>query len=62
MLGSGVRYNFNSQYAISAGINFMHVSNMYLSEPKYTNYGIDVYGPMFGLDVRLGKPKRSAAR
>jgi hypothetical protein len=62
MLGSGVRYNFNSRYAISAGINFMHVSNMYLSEPKYTNYGINVYGPMFGLDVRLGKPKRSAAQ
>ena len=26
MLGSGVRYNFNSRYAISAGINLMHVS------------------------------------
>lgn len=62
MLGSGVRYNFNSRYAISAGINFMHVSNMYLSEPKYTNYAINVYGPMFGLDVRLGKPKRTSAQ
>ena len=37
MLGSGMRYNFNSKYAISAGINFMHVSNLYLSEPKYLN-------------------------
>ena len=62
MLGSAVRYNFNSRYAISAGINFMHVSNLYLSEPKYLNYGINVCGPMFGLDVRLGKPKRSAAQ
>jgi Lipid A 3-O-deacylase (PagL) len=43
MLGSGVRYNFNSRYAISAGINFMHVSNLYLSEPKYLNYGINVW-------------------
>jgi hypothetical protein len=58
MLGSGVRYNFNSRYAISAGINFNHISNLYLSEPKYLNYGINVYGPMFGIDVRLGKPKR----
>jgi hypothetical protein len=22
------------------------------------NYGINVYGPMFGIDVRLGKPKQ----
>ena len=62
MLGSGVRYNVNARYAISAGINFMHVSNMYLSEPRFLNYGINVYGPMFGLDVRLGKPKRGSVR
>jgi hypothetical protein len=62
MLGSGVRYNFNSRYAISGGINFMHVSNLYLSEPRYTNYGINVYGPMFGLDVRIGKPKRGSVQ
>jgi hypothetical protein len=34
-LGSGVRYNFNSRFAISGGINFMHISNLYLSEPKF---------------------------
>ena len=62
MLGSGIRYNFNSRYAISAGINFMHVSNFYLSEPKYTNYGINVYGPMIGLNMRLSKPKRGSAQ
>ena len=62
MLGSGVRYNFNSRYAISAGISFMHVSNFYLSEPKYTNYGINVYGPMIGLNMRLSKPKRGSAQ
>jgi len=55
MLGSGVRYNFNQRYAISAGINYMHVSNLYLSEPKFLNYGINVYGPMVGISVRLGK-------
>ena len=61
MMGSGVRYNFNSRYAISAGLNYMHVSNMYLSEPRYLNYGINVYGPMFGLDIRLRKPKHESA-
>ena len=62
MLGSGVRYSFNSRYAISAGINFMHISNLYLSEPKFYNYGINVYGPMVGVDIRLGKPKRHSAQ
>jgi len=62
MLGSGVRYNFNSRYAISGGINFNHVSNLYLSEPRFLNYGINVYGPMFGLNVRLGKPKRGSGQ
>ena len=61
MMGSGVRYNFNSRYAITAGINYMHISNGYLSEPRYLNYGINVYGPMFGLDIRLGKPKRGSS-
>lgn len=61
-MGAGFRYNFNPHYSISAGVNYMHVSNGYLSEPKYTNYGINVYGPMFGLDVRLGKPHRTAAQ
>ena len=55
-MGSGVRYNFNPRYSISAGLNWMHISNLYLSEPKFANYGINVYGPMFGIDVRLGKP------
>ena len=54
-MGSGVRYNFNPQYSISAGLNWMHISNLYLSQPQFANYGINVYGPMFGIDVRLGK-------
>lgn len=55
-LGSGVRYILNSRYSISAGLNWMHISNLYLSQPQFANYGINVYGPVFGIDVRLGKP------
>jgi hypothetical protein len=60
MMGSGVRYNFNPRYAISAGVSWMHISNLYLSEPKFLDYGINVYGPMVGVDIRLGKPKRQS--
>ena len=56
-MGSGVRYNFNPRYSISAGLNWMHISNLYLSEPKFSNYGINVYGPMFGINVTLGRPR-----
>jgi len=55
-LGVGARYNINSKYSFSGGMNYMHISNGYLSEPAFTNYGINVYGPMFGFDMRLGKP------
>jgi hypothetical protein len=63
-MGSGVRYNFNSRYALSAGLNFMHISNLDLSEsngkPNWgvRNYGINVYGPMVGLDIQLRKHSR----
>jgi hypothetical protein len=57
-MGSGVRYNLNPRYSISAGLNWMHISNLYLSQPKFANYGINVYGPMFGVNVRLGKLRR----
>ena len=60
--GAGVRYNFDSQYSMSAGVNYMHISNAYLSEPKFLNYGINVYGPMFGIDIGLGKPHRHASQ
>jgi hypothetical protein len=60
-MGSGVRYNFNPTYSISAGLNWMHISNLYLSEPRFPNYGINVYGPMFGIDVRIGKPRHHAS-
>jgi Lipid A 3-O-deacylase (PagL) len=61
-IGAGVRYNFDPRYSISAGMNYMHISNCYLSEPRYTNYGINVYGPMFGIDIRLGKPHHDASQ
>ena len=61
-LGVGARYNINSKYSFSAGMNYMHISNGYLSEPQFTNYGINVYGPMFGMDVRLGKPHHSSSQ
>ena len=60
-MGSGVRYNFNRRYSISAGLNWMHISNLYLSEPQFPNYGINVYGPIFGIDVRIGKPRHHAS-
>ena len=59
-LGVGARYNIDSKYSFSAGMNYMHISNGYLSEPQFTNYGINVYGPMFGIDVRLGKPHHTS--
>ena len=57
-LGSGVRYNVNSRYAISAGLNWMHISNNNLSAPQYSNYGINVYGPVVGIDVQLRRHSR----
>lgn len=61
-LGIGARYNLDSKYSFSAGMNYMHISNAYLSQPQFYNYGINVYGPTFGLDVRLGKPHHSASQ
>jgi hypothetical protein len=66
-MGSGVRYNFNSRYAISAGLNWMHISNANLSQhtpnpanPSWgtRNYGINVYGPMVGIDMQLRRHPR----
>ena len=60
-LGVGARYNLNSRYSFSAGMNYMHISNGYLSQPEFYNYGINVYGPMFGCNMRLGKPRQHAS-
>lgn len=53
MIDSGVRYRISPKYAIWAGVQWMHISNLYMSEPRYPNYGINVYGPVIGLDVAL---------
>jgi len=59
MVGSGARYNFSPRYSVSAGVTYMHVSNFYLSEPRYEDFGINVYGPIVGVYMRLGKSKAS---
>ncbi|MCX6984537.1 MAG: acyloxyacyl hydrolase [Lentisphaerae bacterium] len=51
MLGAGIRYNFNPRYSASVGISYVHISNLYLSEPKVYNYGINVFGPTIGVNV-----------
>ena len=61
-MGAGARYNFSPRYAFSAGLNWMHLSNGNLSAPAYSNYGINVYGPMFGLDVELHRHRHDAAQ
>jgi hypothetical protein len=61
MMGSGVRYNFNPRWSVTGGLNYMHVSNFYMSEPAIEDYGINVYGPMFGMNLRLGKAKVRSA-
>jgi len=70
-MGSGVRYNLNPRYAFSAGINYMHLSNMDLSEHRPTptdphwgpiNYGINTYGPTFGIDIQLRRHQRHSAQ
>jgi hypothetical protein len=62
MMGSGARYNFNPRYSIAAGMTYMHVSNAYLSQPKYEDLGINVYGPIVGVNVRIGGPNRKSGR
>jgi hypothetical protein len=57
IMGSGVRYSFNPKWSMEVGATYMHVSNLYLSEPKYPNNGINVWGPIVGFNKRLGRPK-----
>jgi hypothetical protein len=62
MVGSGARYNFNPRYSISGGVSYLHVSNLYLSEPRYEDFGINVYGPIVGVYMRLGKEKHRSGQ
>ena len=48
-MGGGLRYNFDSRYSVSAGMSYMHISNLYLS--KDYNYGLNVYGPTIGVNI-----------
>jgi hypothetical protein len=57
MTGAGARYNFSSRYSMAVGATYMHMSNAYLSEPKYDDNGINVCGPLIGFNVRLSKPR-----
>jgi len=57
LMGSGVRYNFSPRFSASAGLTYMHVSNLYLSEPRVPDFGINVYGPIVGICWRVSKPK-----
>lgn len=59
MMGGGARYNFSPRYSVAAGMTYTHISNFYLSEPKYENCGINVDGAMVGINVRLGKEHHS---
>jgi len=49
-LGGGLRYNFDPSYSVSAGVAYMHISNLYLSEDAF-NYGINVFGPTVGVNI-----------
>ena len=64
-MGSGLRYNISPKYALTVGLNWMHISNANMSQgtpPNWgiRNYGINVVGPMIGLDITLrGHPRQS---
>jgi hypothetical protein len=60
MLGSGLRFNLTQRYSMWAGVGYMHVSNLFLSEPRYHDYGINVYGPMAGIAMTLGRKEHVA--
>jgi len=40
----------------------MHVSNFYLSEPKYEDIGINVWGSMVGVYMRIGRARPMTPR
>ena len=60
--GSGFRYIMNERYSLLFGAGYMHISNLYLSEPRFLDYGINVYGPTMGIEVRLGRDREQTVR
>lgn len=59
MNGGGIRYDVSPRFSVEAGASYQHISNFYLSQPKYYDYGINVWGSMVGFNIRIGKPKPS---
>src|ERR1017187_5734450 len=57
MNGGGIRYDFNPRLSVEAGASYQHISNFYLSQPKYYDYGINVWGSIVGLNIRIGKAR-----
>jgi hypothetical protein len=57
MNGGGIRYDFNPRFSVDAGATYQHISNFYLSQPKYYDYGINVWGSMVGFNLRIGKAR-----
>jgi hypothetical protein len=57
-VGTGFRYNINERFGASLAGSYMHVSNLYLSEPKYEDNGINVVGPVITVYMRLDKHKK----
>lgn len=52
-MGSGIRYDFSDRYSVSLAVSFRHISNMYMSEPKYYNHGINVVGGLLDFNIAL---------
>lgn len=64
-LGSGLRYNFSPRCAATLGLNWMHISNANMSQGPpgnwgVRNYGINVYGPVVGIDIQLRRHHRTS--
>ena len=53
MMGAGLRYSFTPRYSAAVSFMAMHISNMYLSEPKCYNHGVNVVGPMVEFNMGL---------
>lgn len=53
MVETGVRYVINEWLEVSLGAMYQHFSNAGLSEPEFTNYGLDVLGPVAAFNVRF---------
>lgn len=52
-LETGARVQVNPRVAFVAGLEYMHISNLYLSEPHYENLGINNVGPALGIVIAL---------